>query len=82
MDWIVVLYHDTIVIDLSDDYHNDFDRNWTVLAVSNVLLTIITIVLSLLLVFKNNAAYDKFNQGRLAWSTVRTVIRNLSRFTW
>lgn len=37
------------------------------------------LVLGLLLVFRTNAAYDRFWQGRTAWGTITLNIRNLAR---
>lgn len=37
------------------------------------------LVLGLLLVFRTNAAYDRFWQGRQAWGMITVEIRNLSR---
>lgn len=36
-------------------------------------------IVSLLLVFRTNAAYQKFNEGRLIWERVLSVSRNLTR---
>ncbi|KAJ3209455.1 hypothetical protein HDU67_006184 [Dinochytrium kinnereticum] len=52
---------------------------WTVLATSPLLISVIGVVLSLLLVFRNNTAYDRYWEGRRIWGTIITHCRNLSR---
>jgi len=46
------------------------------------LLTYLGLVLSLLLVFRNNSAYDRFYEGRKAWASILNHARNLSRHIW
>ncbi|KAJ3015054.1 hypothetical protein HKX48_004797 [Thoreauomyces humboldtii] len=46
------------------------------------LITILGVVISLLLVFRTNTAYDRYWEGRRMWGTLVTQIRNLSRFVW
>ncbi|ORX78351.1 UPF0187-domain-containing protein, partial [Anaeromyces robustus] len=46
------------------------------------LLTYLGLVLSLLLVFRNNSAYDRFYEGRKAWGAILNNARNLSRHVW
>ncbi|OUM58178.1 hypothetical protein PIROE2DRAFT_25056, partial [Piromyces sp. E2] len=40
------------------------------------------LVLSLLLVFRNNSAYDRYWEGRKAWTNIIQHSRNLSRHIW
>jgi len=46
------------------------------------LLTYLGLVLSLLLVFRNNSAYDRFYEGRKSWASILNHARNLSRHIW
>jgi len=46
------------------------------------LLTYLGLVLSLLLVFRNTSAYDRFWEGRKAWANILNQARNLSRHIW
>ncbi|KAI8907018.1 Bestrophin/UPF0187, partial [Powellomyces hirtus] len=49
---------------------------------SNILVTIISVVMGLLLVFRNNTAYDRYWEGRRLLGTLETQVRNMSRFIW
>ncbi|KAI9092671.1 Bestrophin/UPF0187 [Phlyctochytrium arcticum] len=49
---------------------------------STLLITIVSLVMGLLLVFRNNTAYDRYWEGRRLWGQLETQIRNLSRFVW
>ncbi|OUM64420.1 hypothetical protein PIROE2DRAFT_32550, partial [Piromyces sp. E2] len=46
------------------------------------LLTYLGLVLSLLLVFRNNSAYDRYWEGRKVWGNMINNVRNLSRHIW
>jgi len=46
------------------------------------LLTYLGLVLSLLLVFRNSSAYDRYWEGRKAWANIIQQARNLSRHVW
>ncbi|KAL1917283.1 uncharacterized protein VTP21DRAFT_4939 [Calcarisporiella thermophila] len=46
------------------------------------LITSISMVISLLLVFRTNTAYDRYWEGRRLWSTVHLCIRNFARTLW
>ncbi|ORX60972.1 hypothetical protein BCR36DRAFT_579040 [Piromyces finnis] len=46
------------------------------------LLTYLGLVLSLLLVFRNTSAYDRFWEGRKVWASMLNHTRNLSRHIW
>ncbi|KAG4081325.1 Bestrophin/UPF0187, partial [Neocallimastix lanati (nom. inval.)] len=46
------------------------------------LLTYIGMVLSLLLVFRNNSAYDRYWEGRKSWASILNNARSLSRHLW
>jgi ion channel-forming bestrophin family protein len=41
-----------------------------------------SIILSLLLVFRTNTAYERFWEGRKAWGTLINTVRNFSRTIW
>ncbi|KAJ3135585.1 hypothetical protein HK100_002523 [Physocladia obscura] len=49
---------------------------------STLLVTVLGTVMSLLLVFRVNTAYDRFWEGRKLWSTLHFQLRNLARFFW
>jgi len=46
------------------------------------LATIMSVVVGLLLVFRTNAAYDRYWSGRTAWGALTSVSRNLMRAIW
>ncbi|ORX83301.1 UPF0187-domain-containing protein, partial [Anaeromyces robustus] len=46
------------------------------------LVTYLGLVLSLLLVFRNNSAYDRYWEGRKIWGNIINHARNLSRHIW
>ncbi|KAF9085015.1 hypothetical protein BGX27_003641, partial [Mortierella sp. AM989] len=46
------------------------------------LVTILGTVVSLLLVFRTNTAYDRYWEGRRLWSQMTLSIRNLTRGIW
>jgi len=48
----------------------------------NSAMTILGLVISLLLVFRTNTAYERFWEGRKIWSTMVLYIRNISRMIW
>ncbi|KAL1915607.1 uncharacterized protein VTP21DRAFT_6731 [Calcarisporiella thermophila] len=47
-----------------------------------IFVTVISIVISLLLVFRTNTAYDRYWEGRRLWSTITSNIRNIARIVW
>jgi putative membrane protein len=47
-----------------------------------LLITLLSIVIGLLLVFRTNTAYDRYWEARKLWGTIFTHTRNLSRFFW
>ncbi|KAI9189471.1 hypothetical protein H9P43_000904 [Blastocladiella emersonii ATCC 22665] len=51
-------------------------------AIPPTFITVISLVLSLLLVFRTNTAYDRYNEGRKLWSTLIVNARNLARLIW
>ncbi|KAF9360144.1 hypothetical protein BGX26_010390 [Mortierella sp. AD094] len=46
------------------------------------LVTVLGTVVSLLLVFRTNTAYDRYWEGRRLWSQMTLCIRNLTRAVW
>jgi putative membrane protein len=52
------------------------------LNIPTLIIQVIGMVLSLLLVFRTNTAYDRFWEGRRLWGNVVCGIRNLTRFIW
>ncbi|KAI9146424.1 Bestrophin/UPF0187 [Paraphysoderma sedebokerense] len=51
-------------------------------AIETLFIQIISLVLSLLLVFRTNTAYDRYWEGRRLWGTLIKDCRNLARFVW
>ncbi|KAF0382455.1 UPF0187-domain-containing protein [Gigaspora margarita] len=52
------------------------------LGIKSNFISITTFVVSLLLAYRTNTAYDRYWEGRRLWSTMITAIRNLARFIW
>ncbi|KAJ3207276.1 hypothetical protein HK099_000307 [Clydaea vesicula] len=52
------------------------------LPTSPILISILSIVIGLLLVFRTNTAYDRFWSGRGTWGDIKTYARNLGRLIW
>ncbi|KAG0348312.1 hypothetical protein BG004_005447 [Podila humilis] len=52
------------------------------MAYSLNLVTVLGMVVSLLLVFRTNTAYDRYWEGRRLWSQMTLCIRNLTRSIW
>ncbi|KAJ3260607.1 hypothetical protein HK103_000217 [Boothiomyces macroporosus] len=52
------------------------------IAMSPTLITILSVVIGLLLVFRTNTAYDRYWEARRLWGTLFSHIRNLARITW
>ncbi|KAF9305914.1 hypothetical protein BGZ74_008372 [Mortierella antarctica] len=52
------------------------------MAYSLNLVTVLGMVVSLLLVFRTNTAYDRYWEGRRLWSQMTLCIRNLTRGIW
>ncbi|KAJ2955546.1 hypothetical protein NQZ79_g8473 [Umbelopsis isabellina] len=48
----------------------------------NTLITILSLVTSLILVFRTNTAYDRFWEGRRLWSQLVVSVRNMARVIW
>ncbi|KAI9204399.1 Bestrophin, RFP-TM, chloride channel-domain-containing protein [Polychytrium aggregatum] len=46
------------------------------------LIPILSVVVGLLLVFRTNAAYDRYYEGRRLWASMTVVLRNLARTVW
>jgi ion channel-forming bestrophin family protein len=60
--------------------HNYFQSAYQVsLAIPNTLHSFIGLALSLLLVFRTNAAYDRFWEARKLWGSIINETRNLGR---
>ncbi|KAF9988200.1 hypothetical protein BGZ75_009819 [Mortierella antarctica] len=54
---------------------------WTMTYSLN-LISVMGLVVSLLLVFRTNTAYDRYWEGRRLWSQMTLSIRNLTRSIW
>ncbi|KAJ2750389.1 hypothetical protein IWQ56_007045, partial [Coemansia nantahalensis] len=57
-------------------------RDHPKLAVNLSIMTPVAVVLSLLLVFRTNSAYDRFWEGRKLWQDLMVTSRNLVRSVW
>eukprot|EP00833_Pecoramyces_ruminatium_P004880 jgi/Orpsp1_1/1178912/evm.model.c7180000067202.1 len=71
----------TVLLKLFYDYYKEREFIKTVFFPTS-LLTYLGLVLSLLLVFRNNSAYDRFWEGRKSWASILNHARNLSRHIW
>jgi putative membrane protein len=52
------------------------------IAITGLMIQILNIVVSLLLVFRTNTAYDRFWEGRRLWGNMISSVRNLARIIW
>lgn len=52
------------------------------MAINLSVLSLVSLVLSLLLVFRTNSAYDRFWEGRKLWQDLKAHSRNLIRTIW
>ncbi|KAJ1902383.1 hypothetical protein GGI01_001719 [Coemansia sp. RSA 376] len=57
-------------------------REYPGLAINMTVLSLVSLVLSLLLVFRTNSAYDRFWEGRRTWQEIKVTSRNLIRSLW
>jgi len=71
----------TVLLKLFYDYYKEEKFIKTVFFPTS-LLTYLGLVLSLLLVFRNNSAYDRYWEGRKSWASILNQARNLSRHLW
>ncbi|KAJ3292184.1 hypothetical protein HDU79_001692 [Rhizoclosmatium sp. JEL0117] len=49
---------------------------------SQILITLLGVVMGLLLVFRTNTAYDRYYEGRKVWANTHSNIRSLARLFW
>ncbi|KAJ2891821.1 hypothetical protein GGI21_005759 [Coemansia aciculifera] len=52
------------------------------LSVNITVLSLVSLVLSLMLVFRTNSAYDRFWEGRRTWQDLKVTSKNLIRSIW
>ncbi|KAI8321430.1 UPF0187-domain-containing protein [Martensiomyces pterosporus] len=52
------------------------------LAINMTVMSFVSLVLSLLLVFRTNSAYDRYWEGRKIWQDLKVTSRNLIRSYW
>lgn len=52
------------------------------LVVSNLLLTVLGIVVGLAISFRTSSAYERYAEGRKYWSLLLLAGQNLSRTVW
>jgi putative membrane protein len=52
------------------------------LAIKNFIMTVITVVMGFLLVFRTNSSYDRFWEARKIWGTIITHIRRIAMIIW
>ncbi|KAJ1895160.1 hypothetical protein LPJ66_004755 [Kickxella alabastrina] len=57
-------------------------REYPGLAINISALSLVSLVLSLLLVFRTNSAYDRYWEGRKTWQDLKVNSRNLIRSYW
>ncbi|CAG8503283.1 15433_t:CDS:2 [Cetraspora pellucida] len=57
-----------------------WDRIGIKLGIKSDFVTVITFVVSLLLAYRTNRAYDRYWEGRCLWATMITTIRDFARF--
>ncbi|WP_031500456.1 bestrophin family protein [Bryobacter aggregatus] len=56
-----------------------FDKNYHDVNISSLLHTLVGLALSMLLVFRTNASYDRYWEGRKLWGGIVNETRNLVR---
>ncbi|KAG6376097.1 Bestrophin, RFP-TM, chloride channel-domain-containing protein [Boletus reticuloceps] len=49
---------------------------------SNSIIPLLSVVVGLVLVFRNGTSYDRYWEGRKCFSTLTSNVRNLSRMVW
>ncbi|ESK92995.1 hypothetical protein Moror_8898 [Moniliophthora roreri MCA 2997] len=52
------------------------------IVLTNSVVPLLSVVVGLILVFRNGSSYDRFWEGRKLFSTMTSNIRNLSRLIW
>jgi putative membrane protein len=52
------------------------------ITVNPLIITLLSVVVGLLLVFRTNTAYDRYWEARRLWGTISTHSRNLARTFW
>lgn len=52
------------------------------LIIFDIFMKLVILVLSLLLVFRTNTAYDRYWEGRRLWSNMTVAIRSMTRNIW
>lgn len=55
------------------------DRFWMSLSIPSTMHSLVGVALGLLLVFRTNASYDRFWEGRKLWGSIVNECRNLAR---
>lgn len=51
-------------------------------ALTNSVVPLLSVVVGLILVFRNGTSYDRFWEGRKCFSSITSNVRNLSRMLW
>ncbi|CAG8728426.1 116_t:CDS:2, partial [Gigaspora rosea] len=51
-------------------------------SIPQTFIPVLGFVVGLLLTYRTNTAYDRYWEGRKAWSSMVTAIRNLTRYIW
>ena len=52
------------------------------MGISNALLTVLGFVIGLALSFRTSTAYERYSDGRKAWTVLSVQCRNLARYIW
>ncbi|KAL7004748.1 hypothetical protein EMMF5_005663 [Cystobasidiomycetes sp. EMM_F5] len=71
--WITLWATVVAVIDLI------FEKD---LGLTNNVMPLLSVVIGLLLVFRNSTAFARWQEGRALYSNLSNNVRNLARFTW
>ncbi|KAJ1736672.1 hypothetical protein H4217_002116 [Coemansia sp. RSA 1939] len=57
-------------------------QKYEYLAIQLTVMTMVSLVLSLLLVFRTNSAYDRYWEGRKIWQEIKVMSRSIIRSFW
>jgi ion channel-forming bestrophin family protein len=52
------------------------------LAINNGLLTVLGTVLGLVISFRTSSAYERYQEGRKAWTSIQIASRNIAQIIW
>ncbi|KAI8910895.1 Bestrophin, RFP-TM, chloride channel-domain-containing protein [Gorgonomyces haynaldii] len=78
--WEVVIY--TLWAALWTVLVKEFPEKFTFITIDSLIITILGVVMSLILAFRTNTAYDRYWEARRLWASLFTHSRNLGRAIW